>query len=45
MSLTENQVANVVQNCLFESMKNNKMTNQDMWLFDHKISKFIRKEK
>jgi hypothetical protein len=42
--LDPEQMEKVVEHCTFDSMKNNKMANRDkVWLFDQKISKFMRK--
>ncbi|KAI1721929.1 sulfotransferase domain-containing protein [Ditylenchus destructor] len=43
LSLNEEQTAKIVRHCTFDSMKDNKMANRDVWMLDQKISKFMRK--
>ena len=44
VELTQEQKDKVRNHCLFDTMKNNKMANRDtVWLFNQKISKFMRK--
>uniref|UniRef100_A0A7E4VK25 Sulfotransfer_1 domain-containing protein n=1 Tax=Panagrellus redivivus TaxID=6233 RepID=A0A7E4VK25_PANRE len=44
IDLTPAQTNKVLTHCHFDSMKNNKMANRDtVWLFNQKISKFMRK--
>jgi len=44
IDLTDEQKKRVLDHCTFDSMKNNKMANRDtVWLFNQKISKFMRK--
>jgi len=44
VELDQEKKDKVLNHCLFDSMKNNKMANRDtVWLFNQKISKFMRK--
>jgi hypothetical protein len=44
IELSDEQRQRVVKHCTFETMKDNKMANRDaIWLFNQKISKFMRK--
>jgi hypothetical protein len=41
---TESELETIVDHCSFENMKTNKMVNrEDVWLFNQKISRFMRK--
>jgi len=44
LDLSEETRGQIVRHCQFETMKDNKMANRDgLWLFNQKVSKFMRK--
>lgn len=44
LQLSDDVIDAVTEKCRFANMKNNKAANRDgVWLFDQKVSKFMRK--